>query len=80
MLIGSDYQALKNVQKQIEQNQLRIQQLEQLQNQLTNQSDIAIVQETIQALTEQNISLQDRINLEEQSGSLFGWLFKLLSK
>ncbi|MFH1832775.1 MAG: hypothetical protein ABH816_01220 [Candidatus Levyibacteriota bacterium] len=80
LLIGSDYQALKNMQKQMEQNQLRIQQLEQLQNQLTNQGDIIMVQETIQALTEQNTALQDSVNLEEQSGSLLGWLFKLLVK
>jgi hypothetical protein len=79
-LIGPDYQALKNMQKQMEQNQLRIQQLEQLQNQLANQSDIAMIQETIQALTEQNITLQDRVNLEERSGGMFGWLFKLFAR
>lgn len=80
LLVGSDYQALKNLQKQTEQNQLRIQRLAQLQNQLTNQGDITMVQETIQALAEQNTTLQDRINLEEQSGSLLGWLFKLFAK
>lgn len=79
-LIGPDYKALNNIQKVMEQNQLRIQQLEQLQNQLTNQSDITMIQETIQALTEQNIALQDRITLEEKSGSLLGWLFKLLTR
>ena len=79
-LIGPNYQALKNMQKQMEQNQLRIQQLEQLKNQLTNQGDITMVQETIQALTEQNTALQDRIALEKQSGSLLGWLFKLFAK
>jgi len=80
MLIGSDYQALKNMQKQMEQNQLRIRELEQLQNQLTNQGDITTVQETIQALTEQNTALREQINLEEQSGSLLGWLFKLFAR
>lgn len=76
-LIGPNYQALKNMQKQMEQNQLRIQQLEQLENQLTNLGEITLVQETIQVLTEQNTALQDRIVLEEQTGSLLGWLFKL---
>lgn len=79
-LMGPDYQALKNMQKQMEQNQLRIQQLEQLQNQLTNQGDITMVKETIQALIEQNTALQDRITLEEKSGSLLGWFFKLFAK
>ena len=79
LLIGPNHQALKNMKKQMEQNQLRIQQLEQLQNQLINQGDITMVQETIQALTEQNTALQDRITLEEQSGSLLGWFFKLFA-
>lgn len=79
-LIGPDYKALKKIQKQMDQNQLRIQQLEQLQNQLTNQGDITMVQEAIQALAEQNTALQDKIALENQSGSLFGWLFKSFAK
>ncbi len=79
-IIGPDFKALKNMQKQMEQSQLRVQQLTQLQNQLTNQGDIAQVQQTIQALTAQNTALADRINLEEKSGSLLGWLFKLLAK
>ncbi len=80
LLIGPDYKALKNMQKVMEQNQLRIQKFEQLQNQLTNQSDVTMVKETIQALTEQNTVLQNRITHEEQSGSLLGWLFKLFIK
>ncbi len=79
-IIGPDFKALKNMQKQMEQNQLRIQQLTQLKDQLTNQGDITQVQQMIQALTDQDTVLQDRINLEKQSGSLLGWLFKLLVK
>ncbi len=79
-LIGPDFKALKNMQKQMEQNQLRIQELSQLKNQLTNQGDITQVQEMIQALTDQNTALQDIINLEEQSSSLLGWLIKLFVK
>jgi len=79
-LIGPNYQALKNMQKQMEQNQSRIKELEQLVTQLTNQSDITMVQEAIQALTKQNVLLQDRIVLEEQTRSMLGWLFKLFEK
>jgi len=79
-LTGTDYGVVKNLKTQLEQNLLRIEQLTQLQNQLSNQGDITTVQETIQALTNQNTTLQDKINLEEQSGSLFGWLFKLFAK
>lgn len=80
LVVGPNYNTLKNMQKQIEQNQLRIQQLAQLQNQLVNQGDITQVQEIIQVLTDQNTALQNKINLEENSSSLFGWLFKLLNK
>jgi len=38
-----------------------------------------MVQATIQLLMEQNTSLQENIDLETQSGSLFGWLFKLFA-
>lgn len=79
-LIGPNYQALKNMQKQMEQNQSRIEELEQLMDQLTDQEDITLVQETILTLTEQNSSLQDRIALEEQTRSMLGWLFKLFAK
>jgi hypothetical protein len=79
-IIGPDFRALKNMQKAMEQNQLRIQELTLLQNQLTNQGDITQVKEMIQALIDQNTALQDRVNLEEKSGSLFGWLVKLFVK
>lgn len=79
-LIGPNYQAIKNMQQLMEQNQLRIQELTQLQNQLTNQAAITQVQEMIKALTDQNTALTERINLEEQTGSLFGWLLKLFAK
>jgi len=75
-LTGTDYGAVKNLKKQLEQNQLRIKQLEQLQNQLTNQGNITMVQETIKALIAQNTALQERITTEEQSRNMFGWLFR----
>lgn len=80
LLTGTDDGAVKNLKQQLVQNQLRIKQLEQLQNQLSNQGDITMVQETIQALIQENTSLQDRITAEEQTRSLFGWLFRLFAK
>jgi len=77
IITGTDYGAVKNLKQQLGQNQLRIRQLEQLQNQLTNQGDITAVQEAVQALIRENTSIQDRIMIEEQAKSLFGWFFKL---
>ena len=79
-LMGPDYKAIKNLEKQLEQNQLRIQQLEQLQNQLTNQVEITAVKETIQALIQENSSLNELINNEKQTKSLLGWLFRLFAQ
>lgn len=79
-LTGTNYGATKNLKQQLEQNQLRIEQLEQLQNQLSNQGDIAMVQETIQALIQENTSLQELITAEEKTFGLFGWLFKFFAK
>ncbi len=76
-LIGPDFAALKNMQKQMEQNQLRIQELEQTKLQLTSESDAAIVQAAIQAMIDQNTNLTDVVATEEQSRSMFGWLFRM---
>ncbi len=79
-LIGPDYKALKALNQEMEQNQLRIQQLEQIKTQLSNQGDLQMVQEAIEALTAQNTSLQDMVKTEEATSSLLGWLFKMLAK
>lgn len=79
-LFGPDYKAIKNLNRQIEQNQLRIRLLEQLSNQVQNQAGQTQLQETIQALNEQNTLLREQMKAEEKINSLFGWLFKLLAK
>ena len=79
-LFGPDYKAIKNLEQQMEQNQLRIRQLEQLQAKVTNEAEQTQIQEVIQALIEQNTALQEQIQAEEQAGSLLGWLFKLFIK
>ena len=79
-LLGPDYKALGNLERQLEQNQLRVQQLEQLQNQLSNQAEITTVKEAIQALIQENTSLLELINSEGQTRSLFGWLFRMFAQ
>jgi hypothetical protein len=79
-LLGPDYKALKNMQEQIVQNELRIQQLEELKARLTLSADIAMVDEVIDLMTEQNILLQEKIAAEEKTSSMFGWLFRYFLK
>jgi hypothetical protein len=78
-LFGPDYDAVRNLKEQHEQNQLRIQKLEQLETQLYNAGDKTMVQEAVQALVEQNTVLQDAITAQEETRSLFGWLVRLLT-
>jgi hypothetical protein len=79
-MIGTDFEAVANLEQLMEQNRLRIQELTQLKDSLVSQGDITVVEETIQALTDQNTALQELIKLEEKTFSLFGWLAKLFSK
>jgi len=75
-LFGPDYKAIRNLNRQMERNQLRIEQLEQLQTQMTDEDDQEQVQGVVQALVDQNTALQEQIGTEEEAGSVFGWLFK----
>ena len=76
-ILGPDYGAIKNLKQQLEQNRLRVQQLQQLQSQVINQADEIQLEAVIQALTQVNVNLEDQIQAEEQVGSIFGWLIRL---
>ncbi|OGY22921.1 MAG: hypothetical protein A2172_03230 [Candidatus Woykebacteria bacterium RBG_13_40_15] len=76
-LIGPHYPGLENLKEQLEQNQLRIMQLYQLHSQIQNQGDKTAIQSAIEALIQENTSLQDKINEQDKSFSLLGWLLKL---
>ncbi len=78
-LTGTDYGAVKNIKQQLIQNELRIEKLQELLNQLSNQGDIEMVQETIQALIQENTALQEMVAAEEKTFGLFGWLFRLFN-
>lgn len=79
-ILGPNYRALNDLGQVLEQNQLRIQALQELQNQLSYQADKDAIDEAIQALLQQNESLQQVISTEEQARSVFGWLIKLFVK
>ncbi|KKQ47082.1 MAG: hypothetical protein US75_C0010G0057 [Candidatus Woesebacteria bacterium GW2011_GWC1_38_13] len=50
-----------------------------LKNQLANEGELTMLQETIQAINQGGAALQERITAEDQQKSLFGWLFRLFS-
>jgi len=78
-LFGPDFGAIKNLKEQMEQNRLRIQTLTELQTQVTNQADETQLETAIQALIDQNTSLEDQISTKESIRSLFGWFVKLFT-
>lgn len=79
-LFGPNYGSLNELKQEVNQNRVRVQQLEQLKSKLTDQSDIANVDEMITLLNQENTALQEKINLEETNGGLLGWLVKLFVK
>lgn len=78
-LFGPDYDALKDMKQLMQQNQVRIQQLQQLQNQTQNEGEETQLKEMIQAMVDQNTSLQSQVQVEEDVKSAFGWLVKLFN-
>lgn len=68
------------MEQQMEQNRLMIQQLEEIKTQTTNSGDIDQIQQTIDLLTYQNSSLQEKISNENKINGLFGWLANLFNR
>lgn len=77
--IGPNYKELKTVKQEMEQNRLRIQELNQIMSNISNQGDQTNLQNQIQVLEEQNTSLEEQLNKNIQGFSLFGWLSKLMN-
>ncbi|MCA9392299.1 hypothetical protein KC614_03795 [candidate division WWE3 bacterium] len=76
-LLGPNYQAINQVRSEIDANQERVTQLQQLMKQTDNEGDAQALQETVQLLLNQNLSLQDELSQAEEGFSVLGWLFKL---
>jgi hypothetical protein len=79
-LIGNDFKEIKNVQNILVQNRQRVQQLNEIKTQFTNQGDQQKLTEQVSVLEKTNQAVQEQLNQVENRFSLLGWLFKLLSK
>jgi hypothetical protein len=77
---GSDKKVVKSMEQKIDQNRLMIQDLEELKLQTKNTSDIQQLQETIDLMIYQNTSLQSKVDKENKSNGIFGWLTNLFSR
>lgn len=78
--IGPDYNEINNANGILEQNREQIEQLNQIKNQITNQSDQQQLAEQIQVLEQANLQIEESLIPEQRKFSLFGWLFRSFSK
>lgn len=78
--IGTDKKLIKSMEQKMEQNRLMIKQLEELKLQTKNSGDLQQLQETIDLMTYQNTSLQNKVEKESKSNGMFGWLINLFNK
>jgi hypothetical protein len=65
-IFGADFGALQNLKQQLEQNEIRVNELQNLEEQIVDQTSQSQVQEAIQVLENQNQVLEKHIQLEEQ--------------
>ena len=79
-LFGPDYKSLSSLSQLIEENTLRIEQLQELLTQVQNYSDRTQIEATIQSIVSQNTALNNLIQEEAQTRSMFGWLMRLFNQ
>lgn len=79
-LFGTDPGAVKNLKMQLEQNQMRIQQLEVVAASVQNMGEVTQFQAAIQAMVQTNTQLAERIQAEERQTGIFGWILRLIQK
>lgn len=74
--IGPNYGQLENAKQTMEQNRLRIQELNRIMAQISNQGTKTELQNQISIFEQQNTSLESQIDDLETGFSLFGWLVR----
>ena len=77
--IGADYGQIKEANLEMDQNRLRIEELNQIQTQVQDSSDATELQNQIRILEYQNTTLQNQTDQLGDGFSLFGWLLKWIN-
>jgi hypothetical protein len=80
-LIGPNFKELGNIRAQIARTDDRIQKLNQLKDQFAGDAATQkLIGDTVTALQTQLASLENKVQTEESSPSLFGWLIRLFNR
>lgn len=77
--IGPNYNQLKEVKAQMEQNQVRVANMNQVCSQVENAGDQTEIKAQVKILEDQNTALQSQVDEEEAGFSLLGWLIRLIT-
>ena len=72
-MLGYDKEAVLSVQEEIDANRLRIQELQKLQEETTDKTEVSSLENAANSLIEQNASLQDTVQTEMQNQGVWGW-------
>lgn len=80
LFVGSDKKMTQALEQLTEENQLKIQELEELKTETKNEADLTQLQETINLMLYQNTSLGEKIAKEKQVNGLFGWFTRLFAR
>jgi len=76
LLIGENYGQMKEVKRIMEQNQQRVRELQQIMTKLDSEADKTEIQNQINVLELQNLSLANQLQDEGAGFTLFGWLIR----
>ena len=78
--VGPNYNEINNAKKLLEQNREQIKQLDEIQNQITTESDKQKLTEQVKLLEQTNQEIENSLNISQKGFSLFGWIFRLFVK
>jgi hypothetical protein len=74
--IGPNYSEIDNAKKLLEENQLRVQELNQIRSLLTEGDEQETLAQQAQVLEQVNAQIEETLNESQKGFSLFGWLTK----
>ncbi len=79
-LIGPNYGEIKTVEDRLENHVQNVNELKTLKEQIQDSPDAVLLDKQIQVMEEVTAELRGEVASEKRGFSLFGWLFRLLSR
>ncbi len=77
--IGPDYKEINSAKEILTENRLRVLELNELKNQLSNEGEQQNLTQQAQILEQVNLQVENSLDTSQKGFSLFGWLVKLFN-